>query len=59
MARYSVYAGEFTCHTCKELVKSLRLYPDTNEVSWMCSKKHLTNVVLYKKRTKKDYEREE
>lgn len=56
MAKYSVYAGEFLCHTCKENVKSMRLYPETYEVSWMCSQKHLTRVIIYKKKTKKDYE---
>jgi hypothetical protein len=59
MAKYSIYSGEFLCHTCKEVVKSLRLYPETYEVSWMCSQKHLTSVIIYRKKTKKDYEREE
>lgn len=58
MANYSVYHGKFPCHTCKEEVKTLRLYPDTKESTWMCSKKHLSKV-SFGKRKKKDYEREE
>jgi hypothetical protein len=59
MAKYTVYSGVFKCHTCKAEVNSLRLYPDTNEVTWMCPEKHLTSVQLYIKKTKKDYERKE
>jgi hypothetical protein len=54
--KFSIYPGKFPCHTCKEEVKSLRLWRDTLELSWMCSKKHLTKVSI--KKTKKDYERE-
>lgn len=60
MSKYKIYEGKFICKTCKEEVKTLRLYIDTGMTSWMCSKKHLSEVKLfhvgYKK--KRDYERE-
>jgi len=57
MASYTVYTGKFVCHECKAEVKSLRLYPDTKEMTWMCPVKHLSRVQIIKK--KRDYEREE
>ncbi len=48
MGKYSVYSGKFPCHTCKEEARSMRMYPDTGVGSWMCSKKHLTEVVIAK-----------
>lgn len=59
MAKYSIYQGEFPCHVCKVVVTSLRSYPDTKELTWMCPEKHLSKVTMYAKKTKKDYEREE
>lgn len=58
MANFSVYYGKFVCHTCKAEVKSLRLYAETKEATWMCKDKHLSKVSFGKKK-KKDYEREE
>lgn len=58
MGRYTVYQGEFPCHTCKQMVFSLRSYPDTKELTWMCKDKHISKVSLAPK-SKKDYEREE
>jgi hypothetical protein len=56
---YTIYYGQFPCRTCGEEVKSIRVYPNTGQSTWMCSKKHLSRsqlyVVGYKK--KKDYER--
>lgn len=57
MAKYSVYAGEFLCQVCKAPVQTIRSYPDTKELTWMCSQKHLSKVEFLKK-SKKDYERE-
>ena len=54
--KFSIYPGKFVCHTCKEEVQSLRLWTETLEMTWMCSKKHLSKATL--KKTKKDYERE-
>ena len=53
--KFSVYSGKFPCHTCKEEVLSLRLWYETLELTWMCSKKHLSKANLTM--TKKDYER--
>lgn len=58
MSKYTVYNGKFPCHTCKEMVNSLRMYVETKEVTWMCSKKHISSVLLVSKKNKKDYERE-
>lgn len=59
MGRYNIYNGDFPCHTCKEVVKSLRSYPEEKLLTWMCSNKHLSQVDLNtKKKGKKDYERE-
>jgi hypothetical protein len=57
MARYTVYQGAFACHSCKENVPSIRFYPISKEVTWMCSSKHLNNVSLQTRKSKRDYER--
>jgi uncharacterized protein YlaI len=57
MANYTVYHGTFLCQECKAEVSTLRLYPSTYEMTWMCKDKHLSRVLVKKK--KKDYEREE
>jgi hypothetical protein len=59
MAKYNIYPGKFVCHTCKAEVKSLRSYPSTKELTWMCPEKHVSIVSLATKKSKKDYEREE
>jgi hypothetical protein len=59
MAKYNIYQGEFPCHTCKVVVRTLRSYPDTKELTWMCPERHMSRVSLNIKKTKKDYEREE
>lgn len=46
MARYSVTYGEFPCHTCKEVVKSLRHYTEDKKLTWVCTQKHMTEVSL-------------
>ena len=48
MSRYTIYEGRFPCKTCKEEVKTIRLYADTGMSSWMCSKKHLSETQLFK-----------
>jgi len=55
--KFKVFNGEFPCHTCKEVVISLRLWLETTDLTWMCSQKHVSKVTLIK--TRKDYEREE
>lgn len=58
MPSYTVYHGEFVCHTCKAEVKTLRLYAETKEMTWMCKDKHLSSVKFGKQKRKKD-DREE
>ena len=58
MAKYTIYSGTFPCHTCKEPVKTLRMYGEIKEMTWMCSSKHLTLVNLNTKRSKRKNERE-
>jgi hypothetical protein len=55
--RYRIVEGQFPCHICKEIVKSLRFYQEDKLLTWMCSKKHLSEVSLNVKKSKKDYER--
>ena len=61
MSDFTTYYGKFICKSCKEEVKSIRVYKKTGMGTWLCSKKHLTEVQIfqvgYKK--KKDYERKE
>jgi hypothetical protein len=54
--KFKIFAGKFVCKKCNEEVKSLRLWLDSADVTWMCSQKHISRVQLIL--TKKDYERE-
>lgn len=56
MAKYTIYPGSFPCHTCKVEVKTVRSYPETKEITWMCAEKHVSVVNLSTKKSKKDYE---
>jgi hypothetical protein len=58
MAKYNIYQGKFRCQECGKEVLSLRSYPDSKELTWMCSDKHMSRVDLNTKKSKKDYERE-
>ena len=58
MAKYNLYKGQFPCHTCKKVVTTLRLYPDTKELTWVCSDNHLTSVSLQTKKKRSSVERE-
>jgi hypothetical protein len=55
MAKYNIYPGKFKCQECGLEVTSLRSYPDTKELTWMCRDKHMSRVELKVKKTKKDY----
>lgn len=55
-SKFKSFVGKFPCHTCKEEVETLRLWKETYDLTWMCSKKHISKVQMIK--TKKDYERE-
>ncbi len=48
MGKYTIFQGKFPCKTCKEEVKTMRVYMETGLSSWMCSKKHLSEVQLFK-----------
>ena len=57
MSKYSVVDGKFPCHTCKEVVTSLRHYLETKELTWLCKSGHISKVSLMTvKKTKRDYE---
>lgn len=58
MARYDILQGQFTCHTCKAIVPTLRWYLSLKEMTWMCKDGHLSKVSLNTKKKKEDYERE-
>jgi hypothetical protein len=57
MARYSIHEGKFVCHTCKAEVKTLRMYSDLQRLTWLCHNKHLSEVSLNTRKSKRDYER--
>ena len=52
MSNFTVYQGQFLCHTCKAEVKTLRLYADKKEMTWMCKEKHLSSVKFGKQKWK-------
>lgn len=52
MPNYTIYQGKFVCHTCKIEVKTLRLYAETKEMTWMCKDKHLSTVKFGKQKWK-------
>jgi hypothetical protein len=58
MASYNIYEGEFLCQVCKVEVKTLRLYAETKEMTWMCKDKHVSKINLGK-RKRSDFDREE
>ncbi len=58
MPSFTVYHGKFLCQICKVEVRTLRLYAETKEMTWMCKDKHLSKVNLGK-RKKSDFDGEE
>jgi hypothetical protein len=47
---------KFVCKKCDEEVLSLRLWLDSGDSTWMCSKKHVTRVGLIPvKKKRKDF----
>jgi len=58
LSNYTVYPGKWPCHTCKEVVLTLRCYAETKTLTWMCKQKHLTTVYLGK-RKRRDFDGEE
>jgi hypothetical protein len=55
--RYTIYQGTFLCHTCKAKTTTLRFYASSKRLTWVCNEKHLSEVDLNTKKTKRDYER--
>ena len=53
--KFKIFSGKFPCKECNEEVKSLRLWVDSADLTWMCSQKHLSKVQLIM--TRKDFER--
>lgn len=56
--KFSTYPGQWPCKVCGEVVTSLRLWPETADLTWVCTKKHMSKVNLLPP-TRKDYERKE
>jgi len=55
-SNFIVFPGKFPCKKCNEEVLSLRLWRETGDATWMCSKKHISKVgLLPKKKKKKDF----
>ena len=53
---FKVFTGKFVCRRCDEEVLSLRLWLDSGDATWMCSKKHVTKVGLIPvKKNRKDF----
>jgi hypothetical protein len=51
--------GKFICQKCKEDLTMARFWYETGDITWMCSKKHISKVSLdAKKKKKKDFENE-
>jgi hypothetical protein len=56
---FKVFPGKFVCKKCDEEVLFLRLWLDSGDSTWMCSKKHVTRVGLIPvKKKRKDFENE-
>jgi hypothetical protein len=53
---FKVFPGKFPCKKCEEEVLSLRLWLDSGDATWMCSKKHVSKVGLIPvKKKRKDF----
>ena len=50
---FTVYAGKFLCKQCGVEVTSLRYWPEGGNVTWMCSQKHISKVVMIPPKKKK------
>ena len=55
--RYTIYQGSFVCHECKETVQTMRHYPNSKMLTWVCSRKHLSSVSIQTRKRKQDYDR--
>ena len=56
---FTIYNGKFPCKKCQEEVTTLRLWVESGDATWMCTKKHVYKVNLMPKKKKKaDYKDE-
>jgi hypothetical protein len=56
---FTVYPGKFPCKTCGVDVTSLRYWSENGNATWMCPKKHISNVNLIPtKKKKSDFKNE-
>lgn len=56
---FKVFDGKFPCKKCHEEVLSLRLWLESGDATWMCTKKHISKVnLLPKKKKKADFQNE-
>jgi hypothetical protein len=58
MGKYDVLKGDFICHTCKDIVYSVRWYYQDLIMTWMCKDKHVSTVDLNLKKKKVYHDRE-
>jgi hypothetical protein len=56
--KFKTHHGKFPCKTCKEEVKTIRVYIETGISTWLCQNKHLSEVELFKVGYKKKREHE-
>jgi len=50
---FKVFEGKFLCKKCNEEVVSLRLWLESGDATWMCTKKHVSKVNLKPSKKKK------
>ena len=50
---FKVFDGKFLCKKCQEEVLSLRLWIESGDATWMCTKKHVSKVSLMPQKKKK------
>ena len=50
---FKVFPGKFSCKKCNEEVKSLRLWTESGDATWMCESKHVSKVSLLPEKKKK------
>jgi len=43
---FSEYRGKFFCHSCKQLVLIARFYREDMKLTWLCSNRHMSEVIL-------------
>jgi hypothetical protein len=50
---FNIFEGRFLCKKCQEEVTSLRLWSESGDATWMCTKKHISKVSLIPKKKKR------